>query len=98
MAGILGGYVVYDNHVEVLALVNGHVAAINAHIGKNYSGFVINSVHRQLVNGHNYFVHLTTNDGHKLSVTIHVPHQGSGEPVRVIDVHEGHHQPHHHHH
>lgn len=73
MAGMPGGYSTSESNADVEALVKNNTAAINAKLGKHYESFKIDKVHTQVVAGTNYFLHLTSNDGHKVSVTIFVP-------------------------
>lgn len=93
---MLGGFQNADVTEQHRTLATSQLANINAKLGKHYTSVTVDSVKSQIVAGTNYFFHLTTNDGHKISVTVHVPLEHTNEAPTVTDAHEDHVDAHHH--
>ena len=90
---LAGGLSAGEVSQDVKDLVNHNTANINAKLGTHATSFTVNSVHSQVVAGTNYFLHLTSNDGHKYSVVIYVPLPHTGAPASVTFAENGHTQP-----
>ena len=87
LAGGLAVGVVDQHHKD---LVKHHTNDINAKLGTHATSFTVDSVHTQVVAGTNYFFHITSNDGHKYSVFIHVPLPHTGAPSSLSFAEHGH--------
>ncbi len=83
---------------KVRDLANHHLGAINHKKGTHYTSLTVNRAYSQVLAGTNWFLHVTTNDGTKLSVTIHKYFHMAHKSPKVVDVHEGHKAPHSPHH
>lgn len=84
---------------EAEDIVKAKTADINVNLGKHYESFKINEVYYiEVDRGTNYFMHLTSNTGDKISVAIYVPLPHMGVGLSVLDAHQGHQAPHHHDH
>jgi hypothetical protein len=91
---MIGGYHKIGITEEVVNLVDNNVDAINKRLGTHYTSFTLSKVSSQTGAGTNYFVHVTSNDGHKASVTFFAPQASSKEPGHLIDAHVDHVDPH----
>lgn len=83
IGGLAGGHSSHDVTAEHTALVNSHLADLNAKLGTHATSFTVNSVHTQVVAGTNYFFHLTSNDGHKYSASFYEPLPHTGNPITL---------------
>lgn len=95
---MLGGFHDAEVTAEHTNLATSQLANINAKLGKHFTSVTVDSVKTQVVAGTNYFFHLTTNDGHKISATVFVPLPHTNEAASVTDAHEDHVDAHHHNH
>lgn len=56
---------------------------INKKLNSSYKSFKLNKVYRQIVAGEFFHLHLTSDNGHKVSICIFVPLEHPDEPLEL---------------
>lgn len=75
---------------EIRDLAKNNIGIINAKLGTHHTSFEVGYAESQIVNGTNYILQLTAEDGQKYTVRLHVPFAHSNSAPSVLHSTNGH--------